>query len=475
MESEKTLYMYVYRMIVNDIYNEKYGYDDKLPSLIEICQSYSVGRNTVRNALGKLQEDGFIRLEKGVKARVIFNVRDFDSNYQYRLTLLNCRQMTSDIYTALGIFLPEIGSVCLHKATKEQLEHLIYLTKTINNDTNVQKREMINQLFRVYLYGFGLLENPVLLDLIITLLYSVNPPLSKEKLDDEKTRSHFKVIQKTLSSLFPLAIKGNDFMIRKSIAMLCSMYKKVSLAYNDRVCENMTPTQDSQFMWVSNRSQEFLYAQVLLAIFNDIREGIYDKDSLFPSIQKISETYDVSMRTSRKVISLLNKYHIIETINGFGSRIILNKEQAICSIYENPEIIDKLQTYYYSQQLLNLLANSVLSATLKQLDLATLQKVADHLAESDSFTLEYLHDYIFSLSNACLQGIYNELKRALGWRILIDSLVDYEHCDFDFVGTRDKLILELKRKKTLKITNYVKEIGEANLALTKQIIDQYSN
>lgn len=76
MENDKKLYMYVYRMILNDIYNGRYTFESKLPPLVTLCEQYGVGRNTMRSALLELSKDGYISLKKGVQATMIFNIKN---------------------------------------------------------------------------------------------------------------------------------------------------------------------------------------------------------------------------------------------------------------------------------------------------------------------------------------------------------------------------------------------------------------
>ncbi|MEG1732172.1 MAG: winged helix-turn-helix domain-containing protein, partial [Longicatena sp.] len=72
MNENNTLYNQVYQHILNDIYNGKYNFHDKIPTLEQLGVKYGVGRNTLRSALQLLESNGFIQTEKGANARVIF-------------------------------------------------------------------------------------------------------------------------------------------------------------------------------------------------------------------------------------------------------------------------------------------------------------------------------------------------------------------------------------------------------------------
>ena len=63
--SDKFKYKRLYAQIVNNIVNGNYPYNSKLPSEAEMCESLDVSRQTVRNALEQLREDGYIYSIKG--------------------------------------------------------------------------------------------------------------------------------------------------------------------------------------------------------------------------------------------------------------------------------------------------------------------------------------------------------------------------------------------------------------------------
>jgi DNA-binding LacI/PurR family transcriptional regulator len=62
---EKPLYMQIYTELKERIESGEWSYGAMLPSEHELCDVYGVSRGTVRQVLGKLEEDGFIRRERG--------------------------------------------------------------------------------------------------------------------------------------------------------------------------------------------------------------------------------------------------------------------------------------------------------------------------------------------------------------------------------------------------------------------------
>ncbi len=72
--------------LLDDIRNLKYKAGDKLPSQRELCEIYSVGRGSVREALRTLQAMGFIKVISGKGAYV----QDTKSQYKKLFCFVEC-------------------------------------------------------------------------------------------------------------------------------------------------------------------------------------------------------------------------------------------------------------------------------------------------------------------------------------------------------------------------------------------------
>ena len=65
LESEKPLYSQLISIIKRSITTGEFGVGALLPSEAELCAAYHVSRNTVRQAIGTLEEDGFVVRKRG--------------------------------------------------------------------------------------------------------------------------------------------------------------------------------------------------------------------------------------------------------------------------------------------------------------------------------------------------------------------------------------------------------------------------
>ncbi|RGC23697.1 GntR family transcriptional regulator [Absiella sp. AM54-8XD] len=81
--AELTITEQVYLKMKADIVCGKYEIVKDLPAILELCELFHVGRNTMRHALRLLEEDGLIKQEKGRNARVIFDLNKRENRAMY--------------------------------------------------------------------------------------------------------------------------------------------------------------------------------------------------------------------------------------------------------------------------------------------------------------------------------------------------------------------------------------------------------
>lgn len=72
-------YVPIYNMIYSDIINGFYKYGSQLPSEVELTEKYGVSRNTLRQALTILREDGLIEKQQGKSTIVTY--KEEKNNY----------------------------------------------------------------------------------------------------------------------------------------------------------------------------------------------------------------------------------------------------------------------------------------------------------------------------------------------------------------------------------------------------------
>lgn len=86
VQQAKPLYQIVVESILGEISTGQLAADQRIPSEHELCQIYSVGRNTIRRAISELVNDGVLRTVPGVGTFVVDNRLDKTAEYLYGFT-----------------------------------------------------------------------------------------------------------------------------------------------------------------------------------------------------------------------------------------------------------------------------------------------------------------------------------------------------------------------------------------------------
>lgn len=425
MNTEKKLYMLIYRVIVNDIYNGKYLYNSKLPNLSQLCAQYNVGRNTMRSALLQLSQDGFVALQKGVKATVIFDFDNPEHLFKYKQDMIDRKQMLKDAYETMELILPDTVTRCLAQATPEQIVVLNDMVNRFSTEYIQNGHDLIEQLYNIYLYAFSFLNNPLLNDIFITIMYSVNPPVMGVDGSYLLLQRSLKLLKTMMKTILKFAGK-NDFVVKKMISAMCKGSSKQGIEYIDKICDGMTVKKEREFIWVSNRSQEYLYLKVIGDILKKIYYQDYMKGMKLPSISKLALEYDVSEKTIRKMLDVLRKYEVIETKNGIGSIIIIDNFYNSKKYLENQEMRLYIDEYFYSLELLSMIMSIITPTLLKNAKINDLCKIKENIESQKVFSIECFIDYIFSQCNQCLRTIYEELKKSMNWSVFVNHMVHIE-------------------------------------------------
>ncbi len=82
-EKAKPLYQIVVEDILNQVNSGQLGANQRLPSESELCQIYSVGRNTIRRAISELVNDGVLRTVPGVGTFAVDTRLDKTAEYLF--------------------------------------------------------------------------------------------------------------------------------------------------------------------------------------------------------------------------------------------------------------------------------------------------------------------------------------------------------------------------------------------------------
>ena len=427
MQEDRNLYMYVYRMILTSIYNGTYQNKGKLPSISQLCETFQVGKNTIRSALQLLQDDDYIQLRKGSHAEVCFNVQDMNTNVRYKQALMDAREMTRDVYETMSFIVPELFFLCFQKGNTD-IAYYKKLLETFTVKYIHSEAELIKAMYKVYLEVFESYDNPIILDLFYTLLsYSYQPIVPQEQTYKKLQRS-VNGIRRSVRMILQLACTKQDKVAKQLVRIVINMHGKNSLSNIDRICADMQVQNKSSFVWVCNRKSEYLYTKVVVDILMDIVTDTYQIEDALPSISQLAIQHDVSERTIRKALEILRYFEVIETINGRGSIVRKKHFSMNDPIIENQDFQNSLKMYQNTLEIMRVLLLKILPIRFESIKKEELKMLSEKMKEVKMKTLEPITTYIFQPYNPCLQAVYEELRKSLTWCVFAD-MIDKAHSD----------------------------------------------
>ena len=78
---------------------------------------------------------------------------------------------------------------------------------------------------------------------------------------------------------------------------------------------------------------------------------------------------------------------------------------------------------------------------------------------------------MFAQCNSCLQSIYKELMKQLGYSVFVDRIID-GYSDYDFSQMKSELLDAIDRHDKPAICKISHQINTIALTLTKQLISE---
>ena len=107
MDSDIPLYSQLVGIIKQNISSGKLGVGDLLPSESELCRAMGISRNTVRQAIGELEEEGLVVRKRGKGTFVADpNARGKYVRYSFTTEISSVGKIPSSTMVDFGIVVP---------------------------------------------------------------------------------------------------------------------------------------------------------------------------------------------------------------------------------------------------------------------------------------------------------------------------------------------------------------------------------
>lgn len=444
----------IYEKMYIDIACGKYQNQEDLPSISNLCEHFSVGRNTMRSVLRKLEEDGFIKQEKGRNAWVIFDSRDPKYFRIFQEAMYGRFPALIEIFQVMEDIMPELIEEALRNATAENIEEIKRRIQRLKTDTLASSYELLDILMSIYLYAFSLLDNQHVIHLFTEMMEFVTIIAPKETLRSSEVKRTVHFLGQMMSTIMEFVLRHEAKMMKKAVKIMIRSISKQVQRYIRNHVDDQIEFHPIPFRWMYH--PDYLYQHIVIDILNDINLGKYEEKKDLPTFEQLAEQYHVSVRTSRKAIDVLNRYHVVHTVNGVGSFICVDDKDKL-EICRNDEILSHVKDYCEVLQLLRLCIRGIGVHYMQQWNKDQVEDLILSMNEGITPNLTPLMKCMFT-QNSCLTSIYQEAVKDFSWHVYVQSIYPMNKDIYDFIEAFQLLEEELRGRKWSKAAQQIDEI-----------------
>lgn len=289
----------------------QFGYykpGDILPTVETLYHKFSVSEKTVKTALRRLRDEGYISLRGGHATEVLFEqseqgYRDFVSIFYAKRQVAH-----ADLYASAELIFIPLLLEGLRRMSGEELDSL---------STLVEQAET-NDLFQFYYLLLRKIENPLIMNLFWETLFFLGFPFSRRKGRPKQYASE--AIQKRLRRL----IDGAKAQAWDSVRDTLIEFQRGDSSTASHFLEQNAPQspQEEQisFIWRIYREHPQVCFKLSVQILHEIYMGAYRDQTYLPSYAAIAKKHGISVSTVRRTIETLHAIGAVQPVNGKGVR-----------------------------------------------------------------------------------------------------------------------------------------------------------
>lgn len=444
--AEITISNQVYLKLKADIVCGKYEYDHDLPSIMELCRVFQVGRNTMRHALKQLQQEGFIHQEKGRNARILFNLNMRENRKMYEEMLWGRLPSIIEVFEIMEYILPGIAQEAINNASDEDIAHLFEMTNALKKQQFTTSQSLMNAVMEIYTYAFSLLHNPFISSLFEQMMDFILVAIPDYSMRKKEFQKNMNFVGNMIAVILKAIIKKDSILMQKTVKYLIHNIAKKTQSYIRRVVDEDIVFHPITFHWFYEK--EVLYQKVVINILKDIHLGLYQNEKELPSLEQLAKEHHVSLRTSRKAMEVLKEYGFVKTINGIGSFVdtqAFKKDEWI----HHPEIKANLKEFINALYAIYLCLKGFGYIFLKKLSDEQIDQLVDTLEHQNRKIITPVVKLLFQ-QNTCSADIYEELDKQLVWLMYVDYFYSFDDEENQYYEYYDQLLKHLKAHQKKK-------------------------
>lgn len=370
-----------------------YQQGERFPSVNYICRQFQVNALTVRTALIKMREEGYIDTTER-KYSIVTYCPDKQQEQRYRQAFLSRKDGMDDMCRNSSILFGPIVQFYLQRQTEESIRQIrLHLKK--------RKIPPVKQINMFYAEAMRPLNNPLVLNLHWEMARYLQTPYLPRTVNfgnSDTATAH-------IEQMLVLIEQGNT---EKALEATMAFSKIVMQGFFESLAVNMDmsePVEQIPFEWQFYTNHPQLCYTLATELMSKIDVKVYKQEAFLPSCKALAKEYGVSHSTMRRTLELLNSIRVTETQNGIGTRVISGRLDGSPDL-SNLQIRKCMLQLLQAMQICALTCKNVAVYTLSSLEDENLQVLCCEIGRLAQEGIAFL------ITKTCLRFIGNNSPSA---------------------------------------------------------------
>ena len=313
MDKSSGLYALIYDFLEARILFGYYRYGDRLPPIPELCDTFQIGRPTVRAALARLEEAGYIRTGARRAAWVY-----------YRAAPGRLEQNAADYFLPRRDGLLEFDDVCrlllfpLWEAGAQRWDEARW--EALGRAFNQAPQDGPPPSVELYLLGLKELNSWLACNLYWEVIRYLRVPALLDQ-------SRFRDLVAGRAVLEARASGNPIRFLREAMQETYRGLGEELFAFIRRAGPKYGPVPSPQipFQWNIYRKRPQLRYTLSSRLIREIVKGAYPLGSYLPSLPELEKQYGVSLATVRRTLDLLEEMGVTRARQGKGTQVCMER------------------------------------------------------------------------------------------------------------------------------------------------------
>ena len=354
MESGQDFTDFIYEYFTKCFQFQRYKYADVIPSVNMCCKKFNVADQTVKAALKQLREEGYISVQRGRPARVIFRQTQEQNRAYIRQFFSERWNVFSDLCQTVEVVFQPLFIEGFRRLDEGDYDVL----------TPFAEQADLENLIHFYCFVLQKIKNPLIMNLYWEFLLFLGLPYISDR-----TLEYYSVqaARNRLGEIIRTA-KARDW--QRLDACLSAFWKEFVAAAINSIEPYLLPIpadQQISFVWRVYRGRPQICYNLATRLMYEIYLGRHREEKFLPSYEKLAEEYRVSLNTVRRTIRLLTQLGVTMPVSGKGIRIFSLEDRTQQPDLTVPAIVRNLALFYQSFELLLYSCDEIVRRTLSSL------------------------------------------------------------------------------------------------------------